>query len=265
MIEQGLIENYDDRDFIMSWEMEFLNKINPYQTIWEFNQRNKYIHRSSCSIFSSMWTIMYNTDKKFTQEDVEEYSSKAINDWIVVPWVGAYFNKAVKYIAKQFDLIYYRIDVKSDLFKKWLDNKRAFACWMYFPKEMVIDSQDDWIIQGSDFPKKQGHWIVMIQKEWENYFINSYYWKLKYNRHKIENFEKLVDNGVIFWKAYILLDKKDIMNQIDKDIELVEQAYELWITNNKQNVEDIKKWNYTQDVKTILFVMRARENILNNK
>ena len=47
------------------------------------------------------------------------------------------------------------------------------------------------------------------------------------------------------------------MSQLEKDIALIEKAYNDWITKNYKNVENIKKGNYTQDVKTILLIMRA--------
>ena len=256
-MEQGLIENYNERDFMVSWEMDFLNKPNPYQTIWEWNQRREYIHRSSCSVFASMWVIMYNTYRTFTQEDVEKVSNEAIKDWIVKPWVGAYFNKAVDYISKKFDLQYLRVSVKSDLFKKGLDNNWAFMCGMYFPKELLKDSQDDGIIQGDDFENNLGHAVVQIEKEWEKIIINSYKWRIEYNQHTVENFYKLVDNGVIFWYAYILLDKKENM----EDIKSVEYGIEKWITKDETILEDVKKWNYTQDVKEVIRISRVHQDL----
>jgi len=257
MIEQWLIENYDERDFIVSGEMDFLNQVNPYRTIWERNQRAEYIHRSSCGVFSSMGVIMYNTYREFSQEYVETISLSAINDWIVVPGIGANFQNVVKYVCKRFDLIYNRVAVNSQTFKKALDNKRAFMVWMYFSKEMVIDSQDDGIIQWENFDKSMGHWIVMIEKEWEDYFINSYKDRLKYNRHKIENFDKLVENGIIFGYAYILYDKENNM----EDIKSVEYAIEKWITKDESILEDVKKWNYTQDVKEVIRISRVHQDL----
>jgi len=36
---------------------------------------------------------------------------------------------------------------------------------MYFPKELLKDSQDDGIIQGDDFENNLGHAVVQIEKE----------------------------------------------------------------------------------------------------
>lgn len=218
--EWGLIEKYDSRDYFLGWENKtFINKFNPYQKLQEFNQMNETIHRNSCTIFGWMWSVGYNSWIKFTQHEVEKASQRAIDDWVVDPNYWATFIGAVNFLRKyckktyDLDLISFRIPVDSEEFKNALDNKWACMIWYRTSNTLNNDIQKNWIAEEKNYPKWNWHLVYYIYKSNDEYVINSYKWRKKYNQFRFKYFSDLLENWVLFQYAYIL-----IPNNIKMDI-----------------------------------------------
>jgi len=253
-------------DYIVwiEWWEKLLDTKNPYKQLIEFNQ-NKGIHKWSCTIFACIWMVNYNTWLSFKQTDVEKWSKYFIDKWIIKPGKGAYISRVVDEFRRilrdvyKEDVIYLTIPIKSDLFEKALNNWWSFEIGYRTSKEKLRDTQEDWIEDNCEYPKVWWHAVWIRKVGWELEVVNSYKWILKYNRYKFkEGLKQLrceVDKWIYFPYARIIMKKENI--QPNPDIRLVEEAIERWITKDKQLLEDIKKWNYTWKVQTVLMIMRA--------
>jgi len=180
-------------------------------------------------------------------------------------WVGWRLYKAVDLNRQVWnkanpdnEIITFRVNTFGQLFMDYLDKGYHIQTWFTVNREYWQDKKDDCSIDNSVKWVGQG-WIGHSIYLWKNngklYVIDSYKWAWC-NQYSLDlPIEEL--SKFFFRDSYIFIPKKDIMTQLEKDTQSVELALKLWITNNQQNLVDIKKWNYTQDVKTILFVMRA--------
>jgi adenylate kinase family enzyme len=219
-----LKEKYDIRDYLFWWEnTSYIEKENKYKYLQEFNQKRLKKYNRCCTIFWWLASLWYNNWILFTQEEIEKACDKAIKDWIV--WDDwAYFIDAVKFIQKYMneyykkDYIYYRLEVNSEEFLEWLQNWRSFMMWYYSSKELVQDTEKDWIADLKTYPKNSWHLAYFISKEWDEYVINSYKWHLKYNQFRFKYFDDLVNELFIMKYVYILFDKKYTM-QLPKHLD----------------------------------------------
>lgn len=267
MQENDLIEEYSSKDFLLNWESgHFVDIQNPYNREYNEYNQNKEPHLNSCTAFAFMWNVQINSWLNFTQDEVEIASLKAIEKWVIDPDRWAVYYKTAnfirKYIKKKYDLRLkqFRTETGSEPFRKGLKNWWAFCIWYRSSEEMFNDRAENWIVEWTNYPTPWWHLVYAFMENWQLTFINSYKWVLDYNKFYIENFEELVKNWVIMKYSYILLPTKDIMEnkQLQKDIDDIELAKEKWLINSEQEVKDVKDWNYTQDVKTTLKVVRGK-------
>ena len=278
-IISGVIEAYWEQDYMMWWEApHFLQFKNPYKTLVEYNQ-HIWEHKRSCTIFAWMWCAWYNSGIDFTQDEVEKWSSRALEDWVVIENQGARFNAAVDFVRKYLNKLYnrdfvsYRVSTVWEDFKQWLENGWSFMIWYRTSSELRNDIQDDWVAREKDYPKNWWHAVrYLVYKDTNGeYVVDSYYGVIRYNIYRFEHFADLVKNNVMFPFAYILIPKEIIImnEQLQKDIQDVKKALELWITNNKENLTNVKDWNYTDDVRTVLMCIRTynliKKDIENNR
>lgn len=274
--EWWLIEKYDDRDFLIGDDSEntLLSKKNPYQLKQEFDQSLRTEDRMSCAIFSKMaGLIWYNTGQVLTQEDVQEASTQAIQEGVVDPAVGAWFIDAINFIRRlakekyDKDLVQYRLPITGRKFAQWLANWWAFVLGYYSSIEMRRDSEADWIVNGTDFPKWGGHAVYYFYKDGNEYVVNSYSTKRKYNTFRIEHIDQLIKNDVMFDFVYTLVPKEimAVDKQYQKDLADIERARNIGITNDDQVVIDMRRWNYTQKVQTILISIRTARKFAESK
>lgn len=267
MFEWGLIEKYDDRDFLVWSDNPLVQLANPHKKLQQFDQSLRPIDRMSCSIFSANTMLAYNTGEYITQQDVQEESSLAIEQWVVDPNEWAYFVDAMNFTRKRakerfwLEMRQYRIKVQSREFAKALDLWRAFVVWYYSSPEMRMDSEIDGIVNGdgSEFDKGTGHAVGCIYKTDWVYFVNSYVHNRQHNTFKVDNIAGLIENGVMFTYAYTLVPTWVTENNTrhQENIADILRARQNGITDDDQVVEDIRRWNYTQKVQMILIAIRT--------
>ena len=216
--EWGLIEKYWEQDWLLWGEYNFLKYKNPYRNLNEYNQLSDTIHRNSCTIFGSMASVGYNCWIDFTQDEVEKASQRAIDDWVVDPNAWATFVWATDFVRKycnrlySMDLISYRVPINWEQFKEWLDNGWSFTIWYRTSRDLLDDTEKDWVAWEGDYPKGGGHLVYYVSKENNDYVVNSYVWLRKYNQFRFDKFSDLVKNAVMFSFAYVLIRKNINMN-----------------------------------------------------
>lgn len=228
-----------------------------------------YINNSMCTIISAVGILSNYFNYKFSKEELLELVDLARKEnppfrdgvwWYVNLWA----HLVMRYWNKKSDekVNMYTVCVGSQLFRKLL--KKGYHCEVWFRGNRLFtkDKHDNCAIDTVEKVNNPtyGHAVYLWYKDWKVYTIDSYNC-YSCNVYEVSNFNKLIKNRVYFKYAYFFIPKKNIMTPLQKDIELVEKAYKEWITHNYDNVKNIRKGIYTQDVKTILIVMRAMEKI----
>lgn len=271
IIQWWLIEEYDDRDYMLAWEMMPIleEKTNIHKKVVRTNQHRD-PHGWSCSVFGMLSSIVYNTGLNITQQDIDNASQQAIDEGVIVPGRGATFiaaaNFCKKWVSERYnvDLTYYRVPLGNSRINA-IAKERAINVGYYTSLWFSRDTQEDGIASEKDYERGTGHLVhkymtmLTIFPEPHIYYHNSYEGVITYNQFAVEYPDELRRNGFFMPRWYIFINLDDMENtQLQQDIQDIQEAYSLWITKNKQNIEDVEKWNYTDDVRMILFVMRAR-------
>lgn len=266
------IEKYNEDDFIL-WSSIFSidNLPEARKNFWvdkiQFNQTR--IDYSWCVYHAWTWCIA-DESKLFNYTLFLETCNKLKYKYGYHDHHWMYIYKGVDMVRNIHNknnpkdrLISFRVKIGWKEFfealKKWYSIHAGYQ-WNH---QYNLDKNDDWILEKTKFWKATyWHSIRLTMKNNKIYVVDNYFW-IKYNIYEIPHIEKLVENNVFFWYWYIyvfendFINNKKIMTQNEKDIQMVKRAFTLWITNNKQNVTDVENKSYTQDVKTLLMVMRT--------
>lgn len=253
----------------ISWEAIDSEELpNPRNTYWdnkfEYNQDKEW-YKSWCVFFawannvaSNYWDDSWINWDKIAELMEEKY-------WRA-EWQGMYVSKWWNWIVEYFNSInpedpieMRRINIldEKEKFLNALNIWYMLHWWYWGSKAYNSDMLDDCILDWEDYwDPSYYHSINITKKNNWKVVVDNYKWR-DCNIYKIEDFFERVREWTYFSNVNIYIFKNDKMTQLEQDIQDVEKAYELWITNDKQNVEDVKAEKYTPDVKTILFVMRA--------
>lgn len=276
------IEYYNDDDYLIWSEWTSIDNIpKARDTFWDrqiqFNQ-NK-IDPEWCVYHAGTWCIA--DEKVFNYVWFLQECSKEKHKYWYKPWVWMYIYKWVDMIRHIWNknnpkdkIITFRIKFWSKEFETLLDKWYSLHIWYRGNRDYNKDKNDDWILEKTNFWKSTyWHSIRITKKDWKYHIIVDNYNYIKHNTYKIpsNNLIKLVKNWVFFWSAYIYVFENDFNNnnnkmteQLKKDIEAVEFAYKNWITNNKKELNDIKKGIYTPDNKATIKIVRMYY-LINNK
>ena len=130
--------------------------------------------------------------------------------------------------------------------------------WFRWSREFSADKMDNCKIDKVEKVANPtyGHSIYFVKNK-ESLFTVDSYDCYRCNEYEVDNFSELVKNKAYFKFWYVFIPKNNLMTQLEKDIQDIEVALKLWITNNKKNLENIKKWKYTTDVKAVLYAIRS--------
>lgn len=268
-----LIEDYSDDDYIASWEMMpiFETMVNRHKNVLRLNQ-NRTPFEYSCTTFWTMAMVAYNSWVSITKEDVDKCAQDALDAWYVIHGIGWPFNANVNFVRKWIrkhkweEMVYWRFSLNSARFQE-IAKERAIDVWYYTSNDLHKDIQQDGIVQWVHYPRRFWHLVHTyndtlhyIDKHEQQYYHNSYHGVHKYNQFYIKRFEELKDNKFFmpFWYIMIARSELEQNTRFQQDVADVKEAYRLEITYNYEEVEDIVKWNYTQDNKTTLKIMRQR-------
>jgi len=267
----GAIEQYNKQDFQLTWsELNLDDLLVQKENYWKnkiaYNQF--YINNSMCTIIawcgilSNYFNYTFSKDELLKLVELAKLEKPPFKNWV---WWYVY--KAVDLVRKYWNsknpenqVITYRVKTWSLLFWQLLKKGYHIQTWFKGDREFSEDKKDNCKIDRVENVVKwtYGHSIYFAMKDWKIYTIDSYK-GFACNVYEVVNFKKLVANWVYFKYSYVFIPKKNIMNQLEKDIALIEKAIKLGITKNKKNLENIKKGKYTQDVKSLLFCMRTYE------
>ncbi len=267
------IEKYNKQDYF-AWELNLSllkNQTNNYfKNKIAYNQANLW-NNSICTIIAWVWILSNYFDKEFTKEEIFNLVDIAKTETPpFVDWKGWFLYKAVDLNRQQWNknnpdnqIITYRVDTFSDLFYDLLKKGYHLQTWFSVDRQYRQDKKDncsiDWSVKGS-WLWNIWHSIYIWIDNWKTYVIDSYKWAWC-NKYSLDlPIEKL--KKFFFRNSYAFIPKKNIMTQLEKDIADIELALKLQITYNKQTLEDIKKWNYTTDVKMFLWDVRTYKLIM---
>ena len=265
----GAIEQYNQQDYLLAGsELNIDNLKDQKENYWtnQIAYNQFYINNSMCTIIagagilSNYFNYTYSKEELLRLVELAKKENPPFKDG-----VGWYIHKGVdlnrRYWNQKFphkQVITYRIETWSDLFYKLLEKWYHIQGGFRWSRNFTADKKDNCKIDRVESIDNPTYWhsIYFAMKDGKIYTIDSYK-GFGCNVYEVVNFEKLLQNWVYFTNSYIYIPKNNIMTQLQKDIELVEKALKCWITKNSKNLEDIKKWKYTQDVKTIIMIMRA--------
>ncbi len=267
----GAIEQYNQQDYLLAGsELNIDNLKDQKENYWtnQIAYNQFYINNSMCTIIagagilSNYFNYTYSKEELLRLVELAKKENPPFRDWrgwYIYKWVDLnrkYWNQ--KNPDKQ--VITYRIETWSKEFYKLLEKGYHIQGWFRWNREFSKDKKDDCKINKVEAIWKPTYWhsIYFAMKNWKIYVVDSYK-GFGCNVYEVVNFKKLVENKVYFKYSYVYIPKKNIMNQLEKDIAMVEKAIECWITHNKKELEDIKKWKYTQDNRTTIKIMRAKK------
>lgn len=202
-------------DYILWWDSDLSSKIdnlpqNKFE-IKEYNQWAEYESRNFCTIYSAMWMLSDLKGIKFTNEQILEVWRLWVANWWLDPDVWWYLYKAIDEVRNWWNknnpndkIISFRLKVTDPEFQELMDLWYSCQIWYKTSTELYNDSQDDWIVEWNNFPKKW--WHAVRSRIWKIKIVDNYFWKKKYNQYTIKQVQSLIDNWIIFNEAYVFLN-----------------------------------------------------------
>ncbi len=258
------IEVYSENDYL-AWEIEIPKA---RESFWknedQFNQ--KLVDRYGCVYHSWYGALNDNCNKKLWWiEDLKELEKVKYEYWYKdVFWMALYrWADMIRHWWNKNNpddpIISYRVEIGTEKYAEALEKEYSIHTWYKWNAEYNAD-RNDWVLDSFEFwPFTYWHAIRDTKKEEKLIRVDNYIGAKILNQYEVKEIKKLAESWVNFRFWYIYIFKNDIMDQLKRDAEDVQEALKLWITNNEQNLVEVKKWNYTQDVKTILMIMRSRK------
>ena len=127
----------------------------------------------------------------------------------------------------------FRLEIWSDKFYEALDKWHSLTIWYKTSKDYLIDSQDDWVIAGTDFPKWWWHLVRLHWSKASQFITDNYIWKKIYNTYNNNNLVELQKNWVFFLSTYLFLRKKTMSEQIKDNMSLEnsKKFFDRWYTS----------------------------------
>jgi len=264
------IEKYNEQDYF-AWEIDLSlvkeNTNNYFKNNIAYNQKllwNNYI----CTIIAWIWILSNYFNKTYTKEeifnivDLARKENPPFNDkWWWWLYKAVDLNRQIWNKANPDNqIITYKVNTFGQSFMEYLDKGYHIQTWFTVNREYWLDKKDNCSIDRSIKWSGQGwigHSVYLWKDNGKLYVIDSYKWAWC-NQYSLDlPIEEL--KKFFFRNSYIFIPKKNIMSQLEKDIQTIKEALDLKLTYNQQNLVDIKKWNYTQDVKLFLWVMREHK------
>jgi len=194
----------------------------------------------SCGLFGSMWVISDLTWYEYNEEDIKRINKSAIdNYWLSIPWWMTML-RAVKCVVNDWNIQnpdkkihYYRTTIWDKIFAEALSKWHSLAVWYKTSSEYYKDSQDNWIINAENFPKK---WWHLVRTNFNDNVIkidDNYVWSKKYNTYINNKIKELKNNWVYFPSAYLFLFEKTMKDTIKENIDLewAKEMFDKWYWN----------------------------------
>ena len=255
-------ERYGERDFVGS-ELDRENIDEPVQAVFEYNQDEFKDNSYYCGAYGCFDSWSSYTWKEVPYKWRKEFIQACLSDGTIVDdsWgrLDEIVDKFTKFISKKtgFTRRYARTKTyDKDIHSRWF----VLVTWFNWNKKFKEDRQDNCIIDNIDWWTWQ-RWHCIW--EYDYHTIQDNYKGRKCNIYSVTDFDWYVNNWnhFTYWYFFYSVNNPQ-MGQFEQDIKDIELALELWFTNNKQELEDIRRWTYTQDNKTTLKVTRAYKKLL---
>jgi len=277
-MNNALIERYNWNDYRVWWEMDIPSPRNDFfETPIQLNQF--WYDNWGCWYFASTWALadLLGLTKKQAW-DVIEKSDQLKEEYWYTKGVGMYMYRAVDLVRNvandkfSYDISSYRVKTGSKEFYNLLDMWYSLLTWYRWNQEYEEDIED-WVLNWKNFGYIYWHMIRIIQKDWDIYVVDnrkdSQYniddiqqeSKDNKNIYKVKHLKDLIENDVFFKNAYIYIVKDDIMTQLQQDVADVQYALDNGITNDTQQLEDVKNGNYTQAVQSTMKSSRIHQDL----
>jgi len=214
ILDWALAVGESDDDFLIEWEVELPPLFNLDNIRYDYNQ-GKSLH---CTLYWPMWAISDLMNYEFKQENIDAIVAlsvergKPINRWrntqLWVKCVCDYWNS-----ISDNKVVYYRVDVKSlnfmDAIKKWYTVVVTYKGNSAYG----MDVYDNACVDGKEFGKPT-YWHCTSSIWMDETGIKDSYagrkgkgW-IDTNRYKISYLKELVDNGVFYPVAYLILPQQ---------------------------------------------------------
>ena len=255
-----VIEIYNEEDYC-AWELDIKPAKHKFKEFRrQFNQ-NK-INKTWCVYHWWYWCLIDNL------WEIRDYDKDLLElDWLkeqywYIQWTWMYVYKWVDMVrnwwnSKELDnpIITYRTTIWSDEFFKIIELWYSVHTW-YKWNSKYNEDRKDWVLNWNEFGTATYWHSIRMTEEWKLEVVDNYLWRVD-NVYEIKDIKWLVDNWVFFTFWYIYMFKNNIMTDLDKDIADIQFALDKGITKDSDVLVDIKKWNYTTKVQTLLMIIRA--------
>jgi len=234
-------DTVSEEDYVISSESAFEIPLNTNEVKDCFyNQAKHRITRTSCGIFGALGCVSDLTWYRFSDDELLEAHHLAVAEFGLVVGEWMKMSEAVDcartFWSKKFPenkIKSFRTLIGTATFNEWLEKWHSFAVGYRTSKEYFIDSQEDWKVDGENFPKVGGHLVRANKKNVKTWIDDNYIGVKKFNSYTNEKLEVLRKNGVYFRSAYIFLYDKSVEAQIKDniDLSLAKEWYDLWLFN----------------------------------
>lgn len=217
-------------------------------------QFNQYpIDKNWCVIFAWVTAIINQFWLQPLQENDLKYLIKMASLYGKKPnggmWIAEGSTMLVDYYKQTLKSLWVQkhlVNMKTEA-KKYLRMWYIIHSWWYIGQNFFNDMQDNGILSGKDYKNQYGHsFCYAMDKDGVIRHIDNYYWHLKYNVVKVENFDNFVNSKNSFNGWYIYYTNNKTMTEQET---LLAQARELGITNDPKP-DQVK-------LATIVMIMRA--------
>jgi len=260
------IEEYNASDYTLD-ELDLPTaRKNFWDNKHQYNQ--EFSAKNGCVFYAGWWCIQDNyEDSMDNKKHLDALKKKAPDYWRDKDR-GMYLYKGVDLVRDYWndisneEVVTLRVGLGSTAFYEALEKGYSVHTGYQWDSEYNQDFKEDGDIDGTDFDANYWHSIRITTRNTDEYVVDNYQGR-EYNIYKLEDLEGLIENDVYFNSGYIYIFKKDLkqMDQYQKDINDIKMALDKWITNDTTLLDKVKNGNYTQTVKSLLFVIRANRKL----
>jgi len=250
LINQWLI------DWEKTSELDYkLGSDNPIEIPYNKNKNNYFYNqgklrrtRNACVLYANAAALWYTMNYEFSEKELLEIVDLAEKEywweedkWMYISnWVDCvrnYWNK--KFPSRKVKT--FKMEVWDEDFARALRNNYRVVVWYRTCRDYYKDSQDDWIIEWTEFwPFRWGHcvssifWKVKTISENDGILIeDNYDGSKKYNEYYNNKISILKKTWTYFPSAFIYLKEEEIESELEKNIDLEKAVewYKLWLWN----------------------------------
>lgn len=257
-----------DDDFLLA-SGSSLPKLYMQDTIrYEYNQWGT----THCTVYSNIGQLSDLKNVKFSDSDIEEimqvaYSQgKPVKGWrytrLGCKAVCDYWNNK----HPEDKVAYYRFDIISDIYKEAIKDNYSPSVTYKGNQAYNSDIRDDAIVEGKDFPNPTyGHSVRTANVNEKTSVIDNYKGDtgkggIDINTYQVPTLNDLVNNGVFYSSCYVILNEKDMAQNIEetKRLKAFEKEIQASIQSNSNQYNMTNSKDYKEFLHNTNDAMRAK-------